>query len=367
MNIQSALAACRSELLSLVKSIVRLLQWGVLVVIGVLTVLVLRQALHVFDVQITVAFGLMLVSVLAIFLLAKGQAPDRKTWIGVHAGIVAAGIAAASWVQQWSGYIVATILVLFAFTPNVLRQLAIRHSFAGYVRSAAFYARLACLFHPSRLARFDSSFLSARAFGSIEKRVAGYRALALRATPEQFALLNCWIHSDQGDWEGVLGQIRSAGDTMFALKGLEIRALGELEHVDEMIATYASAESILSARNLPFCRLVVLAFSGHADGVRSLLSRQLRFVRPRSKAYWIFIVGQAAGMRDEDARHILASHARAADDETFRMNAQRHLDAGPTPGGVALSTESRATIAEIEKTLAKTKRNSARQDPCQQS
>jgi hypothetical protein len=113
------------------------------------------------------------------------------------------------------------------------------------------------------------------------------------------------------------------------------------------------------ASNLPFCRLVVLAFSGHADGVRSLLSRQLRFVRPRSKAYWIFIAGQAAGMRDEDARHILASHARAADDETFRMNAQSHLDAGPTPGGVALSTESRATIAEIEKTLAKTKRNSA--------
>jgi hypothetical protein len=158
---------------------------------------------------------------------------------------------------------------------------------------------------------------------------------------------------------GVLAQIRSADDTMFALKWLEIRALGEIGRVDEMITTYASAESILSANDLAFCRLYVLAFSGRADAVRSHLSRKLRFVRPRSKAYWIFIAGQAAGTRDEDVRHTLASLVRAADAETFRRIAQRHLGAGPTPSGIALSMESLATIAAIEKTLAKAKRNSA--------
>jgi hypothetical protein len=358
MSIPSALAICRSELVSLVKSIVRLLLWGVLIVIGALTVFVLRQALHVLDVQTSVAFGLMFVSLLAISSLAKSQAPDRKTWIGVHAGIVAAGVAAVSWVPQWSGYIVGIALVLFAFTPNVLRQLAHRRAAAGYERAAAFYARLVCLFHPSRQIRFDSSFLTARALGSTGEKIAAYRALASHATPQQSALLNCWISIDQDDWEGVLGQLRSAGDTT-GLKWLEIRALGELGRIDEMIMTYASAESVLSASNLPFCRLYVLAFSGRADAVRSLLSRQLRFVRPRNKAYWISIAGQTAETRDEEARRVLASYVRGADDETFRRTAQRHLDAGPTPGGAALCAESRATIAAIEKTLGKTKRDSA--------
>jgi hypothetical protein len=50
---------------------------------------------------------------------------------------------------------------------------------------------------------------------------------------------------------------------------------------------------------------------------------------------------------------------RATDDETFRRIAQPHLNAGPTPGGVTLSAESRATVAGIEKTLVKAKRSSA--------
>ncbi len=50
---------------------------------------------------------------------------------------------------------------------------------------------------------------------------------------------------------------------MSALKWLEIRALGELGPLDEMIAAYASAASVLPARDLPFCRLYVLAQRTH--------------------------------------------------------------------------------------------------------
>jgi len=343
----------------LARSIVRLLLWGALIFIGVLTALVLQQASYILSVQTFVACGFMFMSLVAAFWLAKCQTPDRKTWIGVHAGIVAAGIAAVAWVPQWSGYIVGTALLLFVFTPNVLRQLAIRRAVAGYERAAAFYTRLACFFHPSRQSRFDSCLLIAGALGSVEKKVGRYRALALRATPQQFALLNCWIPFAQGDWESVLGQIRSAGEAMSALKWLEIRTLGELGRVDEMISTYTAAASILSASDLPFCRLYVLAFSGRADAVRALLSWQLRFLKPRNKAYWIFIASQAAGTRDEDARRDLASYVRTDENETFRRIAEHHLGLGPTPGGTALSAESRATIAAIEKTLGKKKQASA--------
>ena len=301
----------------------------------------------------------MFLSLAAAFSLTKSQRPDRKTWIGVHVCILASGIAAVLWVPQWSGYIVGAALSLFVFAPSLLLRLALGRASAGYDLAAAFYARLACFFHPSRRFRFSSSLLTTRALGSIDQKVAGYRTLAPRATPEQFALLNWYIPWAQGDWEGVLGQVRSSGVTMSTLKWLEIRALGELGHLDEMIAAYTSAASVLPAGDLPFCRLYVLAFGGRADAVRSLLSRRLWFLAPRMKAYWMLITSQAAGMHDEDARRVLESCLRASNDETFRKLTQRHMDAGPTPGGVALSAESRATVAAIEKTLTKTKRSSA--------
>jgi hypothetical protein len=153
---------------------------------------------------------------------------------------------------------------------------------------------------------------------------------------------------DQDDWESVLGQLRSGGGKLSAMKSGEIRALGELGRVDEMIATYASAESVLPPNELRLSRLFVLAFTGRADAVRSLLSSQFRSLDPGSKAYWIFIAEQAAGREDEEARRALVSYARVADDETFRRRVDRHLNTAPSLGGINLSAQSRATLAAID-------------------
>jgi hypothetical protein len=295
------------------------------------------------------------VSLFAIGALAKSQTPDRKTWIWTHAGIVAGGIAAVFWVPQWSGYIVAIVFVLFILAPNILYGLARRRHAAGYHQAAASYARLARLLHPSRHMRFESTFLTAQTLGSIREKVTAYRALASHATPEQSEFLNCWISVDQDDWESVLGQPRTAGDKLSALTCYEIRALGELGRVDEMIATYASAESALPQDGVLAGALFVLAFSGRTEAVRSLLSKQFQFLNSRDKAFWIFIASQAAGTVDEEARRVLVSYAGSANDEAFRRRAHRHLNAATTPGGVALSAESRATIAAIEETLPKLK------------
>jgi hypothetical protein len=350
MNIRSALAACRSELVFLVESIVRLLLWSILIAIGVLTVFVLfppagvmpgqtARSPQISAVQTWMLFAMMFVSFVSIRSLTKSRNPERKTWIGIHTGIVAVGAVTFPWLPQWSGLMMAAILVLLVFMPNVLGLVAHRRASAGHTQAAAFYARLIGLFHPSRQVRFQSSFLRAQALGSTEEKIAAYRSLAAYATPEQFALLNFYIAMAQDDWEGVLGQIRSAGEATSALKWLEIRALGELGRVEEMVMTYVWAESDLSASNRLFCRLYVLAFSGHFDGVRSLLSRQLRFLRSRNKAYWIFIASQAAGMPDDDARRTLASYVDAADDETFRRAAQRHLAEAPAADRGVLSLE----------------------------
>ena len=132
------------------------------------------------------------------------------------------------------------------------------------------------------------------------------------------------------------------------MKLIEVRALGELGRVDDLVKTYTSLGPNLSPIDLQFCRLYILAFGGRIEGVRALLGRQLGFLRPRSKAYWVFVAGKAAGTPDDDARRALASYAHETEDETFRVNAQRHLDEAPKLGKVALSGESLATIAAIE-------------------
>jgi hypothetical protein len=332
----------RSEILLFVRSIIRLLQW----------ILIFAVALFVCrDVETFVALALMLVSSLAIISLTQSKAPDRKTWIAIHVGIVCAGIAAIFWTPQWSGYIVAVVFVLFVITPNLLNRLARGLVASGYTQAAAFCACLIGRFHPSRQVRFQTLLWSAQARLRSTAQIAAYRAWAAHATAEEAEALNCWISFAQGDWEGLLGQVPGARATN-DLKWFEIRALGELGRVDEMIAAYASVESVLSASDLLACRLFVLAFSGRTDAVRFHLNHELRFIGPRDKAYWIFVAQAASGSHDEDARRALASYAQAADnDEAFRRRALRRLEVGLWQHRAVPSVESIATVAAIEKTL----------------
>jgi hypothetical protein len=341
---------------SAVIAVARLLLFGVLMFFSVIILsivfpparLLLGQPASVFsDAHFWLLIAVLYGSCLAIGWLARSpQMPDRASWSGVHAGILAIALAALIWAPQEAGFVAGGALLL-TWTPLTLRRIAYRRARAGYTGAAAFYLRLACVLHPSSNMRFQSAFWGAQALGQIEKKVVAYRALALRSPPEQLSLLKLQIPLAYGDWEGVLAQIRSADELLPAMKWLEIRAFGELGRIDDMVKTYASLGPDLSPIDLRFCRLFVLAFSGRINGVRALLRRHLGFLRPRSKAYWVFVAGEAAGT-DEDARRALASHAREAEDETFRVNAQRHLDEAPTLGKVALSMESLATIAAIE-------------------
>src|SRR5215831_1335772 len=114
MNMASVVAACRREIMHLARSIVRLLLWGILLFMFVLIIFVLlpqawvalvAQTRQLFDAQKSVAFGLMVLSLGALYGAARSQSPDWRTWVGTHGAIVAVGIAAVLWVPQSSGYI----------------------------------------------------------------------------------------------------------------------------------------------------------------------------------------------------------------------------------------------------------------------
>lgn len=286
------------------------------------------QAIQISGLQLSLTCAAMFFSAVALMRLAKNQIPGRHSWIAVYSGVVALGFVSMPLLPQWCGFITASAFLLLGVTPNVLSDLAVRRLSAGYARAAASYAPLLPLLHPSRHVRYYSSLMSAHALASTEQKVAAYHALASRAPPEEFERLNCWILVAEDDWTGVLSQLHSMSDAK-PMPSLEIRALGELGRVEDMAMTYAIAvaESSLAFNDLPFCRLYVLAFTGRIDAVQSLLSRQLRSLSPERKAYWTFIACQAAGKHDEEARGRLESAADAADDETFRRAARRHLDA----------------------------------------
>ena len=317
-------------------------------------VLVFFCALYIgrhWSAQVAVALALMLASSLVIFSMRRVPILGRERWVAVNVGIVFAGIVAIFLAPQWSGYIVAAGFAVFTVTPSLLGRLALRLAEAGYSKAAAVCARVIGLLHLSRRLRFQWFVASARLLPRIADQVAMYREWDAHPTAEETAALNCWISFAWGDWENLLEQARSAPEAS-DLQWCAIRALGELGRIDEVIATYASAESVMSPESLLAARVTVLAFSGRTDTVLSLLSRKPQFFDPRTNAYWIFVAQAASGSRDEGAWRSLAGYAYAADeDEAFRKRAQHHLDAGPGQAKAVLSFESLAIVAAIEKSL----------------
>jgi hypothetical protein len=317
------------------RSLKNLLSWAVVIAaLLVLSVLLPHgptrpgQTTQISWFQLGLTYAAMFLSAFSLARLAKSQIPGRHSWIAVHSGVLALGVISPPLVPQWCGFITASVYLLLVFIPNVLSDLASRRLRSGHLRAAAFFARLLPLFHPSKHVHFYSSLLSAHALPSIKQKAAAYHALASRAPPEEFDRLSCWILVAQDDWMGVLNQIHSMRNAK-AMAWLEIRALGELGRVEEMVMTYAIAvaESSLARDDLPWCGLYVLAFTGRIDAVQSLLSSRLRSLSSERKIYWTFIACQAARKQDEGTRRSLEAAADTADDETFRRAARRHLDA----------------------------------------
>jgi len=296
------------------------------------------------SIQIYVALVVMAFVLLALVTMLSRKGPI--SWAALHAGLLAAMAAAIYWLPGWSGTLAASSFVLLIVIPTMLARRATRQLPAGYRRGAALSMWLASRLHPSRPWRFAADFFAAQALGTIAAEIAAYEALTPNATPEQAAMLGQWTAIARDDWASVLVQVRSAGPAPV----LEIRALGELGRTDEMIAAYRRLPRRFERMGLLHCALWVLAFGGRRDGVEALLRGRLRSTVAEHKAYWSFVATQAAGADDAEQRRLLAQHAGASEDETFRRAAARHLAGPARREPIALSPAAFATIASIEKT-----------------
>ncbi|HUI96013.1 MAG TPA: hypothetical protein VLX44_09695 [Xanthobacteraceae bacterium] len=341
------------ELRLLVRSLVRLVVWSGLFIGGLAAFFAVApyagaalrrvsrgERLEMFAALVVMAFAL-----LTIISASRWKGPGRASWIAVGLFVVTLGAAAIYWLPGWSGVVTAAAYAALILVPAITGRRAQHQLAAGHLRQAALSMRLASWFHPSAAMRFYADFFAAQALGPVDAKVAAYRALARDATPEQIRMLDQWSAIARDDWPSVLAQACGAHPTPM----LEVRALGELGRIDEMIAAYTKSRSRLDRPSLLYGRLCVLAFSGRSDSVQRLL-RQRSLAADR-RAYWTAIAARAAGSGDTEPRRALARFVETSEDETFRRAAARHLAAPARGTAVALSPASTATIARVESAL----------------
>jgi rhomboid protease GluP len=297
------------------------------------------------DLQLFIAINLMSISGMAIVITLMQRPKGFPTWLVANAVVLLAGAASLLWSSPWSGAIVAGAFVPLVLAPGLLSLVAQRSILSNRKREAAFYSWLVAYLHPTARTRFAAALMQAQSRDTVDGEVAALRALVERATPDQSAMLQSRIARARDDWEGVLDSVRPSASV--DLKSLEIRALGEVGRIDDMVRTYAAAKSKLAGLDRYLSHLFVMAFCGRVDSVRLLLEHQLPALAPDTKDYWIAIAAKASRGNDGAWRRSLERLASATQDSTTRRAAQRHL-AAPDCGGALLTPESQAAVNDAE-------------------
>jgi len=117
-----------------------------------------------------------------------------------------------------------------------------------------------------------------------------------------------------------------AGDVDFAeAKPHEIRALGELGRLDEMVQAYQNAKRWLFFRNRQECMLFVFAFTGRIERVQQLVDGPLVGLDEESKIYWIAVARLRRDRNDEAARSMLRKLSETGTGDGVRRSAAQQL------------------------------------------
>jgi hypothetical protein len=140
--------------------------------------------------------------------------------------------------------------------------------------------------------------------------VAALRRIEATGSGKQKAFARLMLAHEWRDWDGLLVLARAQDVDFSEAKPREIRALGELGHLDEMVRTYADAEKWLGPQSRQECSLFVLAFAGRVEAVQQLLDGALSGLDDETKAYWIAVARLRADPHDEVARATLRRSAK---------------------------------------------------------
>ena len=278
------------------------------------------------DIQYILTINLMIVSALVIVsVLMQLDWRDHVLWLVVNAAVIAVGAAGLQWWPDSAGTLAALVFVPFVMAPLVLSALTRRSTMQNRPGRAALYARLGAILHPTARTRFNAAVAAAHAEPTPETKRAALAAIARTASPGERFQLEALQLRFADDWRGVLNLIRRSPYAAPQLGGLEIRALGELGEVDQMVRAFEESRDDLVGSDFNDALLVLLAFSGRPGPVVTVLERNQSTLQEDAKTYWLAVAQQAAGAHEGLWRPPLESLAESASSAETRQRAARKL------------------------------------------
>jgi rhomboid protease GluP len=278
------------------------------------------------DIQYLITINLMVISALAIVSVLM-QLPwrDNLLWLGINTLVILAGAAGLHWWPEQAGTLAAVVFVPFVLAPIVLSNLSRKASLQNKPERAALLARLAALLHPAARTRFNAAVTTAHACPSPQAQIEALGRLAAASSPAERFQLEALQLRLAGDWRGLLAHLRRTPLGSPQLDVLEIRALGELGRIDEMVRCWDAARERLQGSDMTDAQLFVLAFSGRPGGVATMLQRAQRSLDDDAKSYWLALSQRAAGEPEGLWRPILDRLAASASTTAIRDRAATKL------------------------------------------
>jgi hypothetical protein len=269
-------------------------------------------------VQSMVALGFILFSAGLAAFMTRRHFLGRWSWIVANAFVVLGGVLALSLAQDWAGWLTAALFAFLVLAPSALldrARLAAQRGQWGRAARLHFYA---LVFHPSPWTRFGLTLRRALSKDATLGYAAALTRIEATGSQKQRALVRLMLAHEQRDWERLLTLARTGSIELSEAKPREVRALGELGRVDEMVRAYQGAEEWLLLQTRQECMLYVLAFTGRLEGVRNLLDGPLSATDDESKAYWMAVTRLRTDRGEEAARSILRGLSETASDRVRR-------------------------------------------------
>jgi tetratricopeptide (TPR) repeat protein len=210
----------------------------------------------------------------------------RWGWVAANAVVVFGGLLALALALDWAGWLTGALFALLVVAPLALFDRARRAAQRGQWKKAARLHEWAVLLHPSAWARLGLGLRRARSVDGPAGYVAALMRIEATGSDKQKASARLMLAHERRDWDGLLELARAQDVDFSEAKPREIRALGELSRLDEMVRTYQDAEKWLLAPSRQECRLFVFAFTGRTEAVQQALGGGLSAMDDEAKAYW---------------------------------------------------------------------------------
>jgi hypothetical protein len=296
-------------------------------------------------VQSIVAWGIILLTILIASVICS-RPGDRPGWI-IAAGLVLLGSILALWLApEWAGALAAVLFALLIAAPSTLMGRANLAAHRGQWQRAARLRRWAALLHPTPWTRFLAAVNADGPTGY----VAALTRIEASGSRKQRAIARLMLAYERRDWNDVI-RLSRAGDAPFiSVAAVEMRALGELGRLDEMVQAYGKAARCLTPGARITCMLWVLALTGRVERVKQVLAhRLLAAMDEDSRTYWMAVARLRRNVHDWAALAVLRGLTETGTPEHIRRIADWQLQQASqdTPVSLSLSEDSARTLNDM--------------------